>query len=107
MIDTATHVLIFISAALAAVYAARLLLVRWWRTAIGRERMLTGVVFMIVLALAAMNAAGLNDYPGRRYVRFGCWVALTCVFGVKLWLLHVGQREGRERRHGPTDRRST
>lgn len=104
MIETATHALVFTSAGLAVAYTARLMLVRWWRTAIGRERMLTGVVFMIVLALAAMSAAGLTDYPGRRYVRLGCWLALTCVFAVKLWLLLAGQREGRSRRRHGIDR---
>lgn len=93
-IDDVTNALILVFFGGALALTGRTMMVRWWRSAIGRMTAYTVTIYMVVGGLAAATVLFGADYPGRSWVRLAAWVVIAAIPWGNLLLLAGAQRRG-------------
>ena len=99
LLDQITNALILVFSGGALAYAGRVMLVRWWRSALGRTMAYTAIVYVIVGGLATTVVALGPDYLARPWIRFAAWAIIAPIPYAKVLILAVAQARGELERH--------
>jgi|SRR5689334_4249090 len=99
LLDQVTNALILVFFFGALGYAGRTVLIRWWRSALGRITAYTAVVYVVVGLLAAAGVAFGSDYTARPWVRLIAWLIISPIPFAKMLILAVAQARGELERH--------
>jgi len=73
-----TSALIFAFFLGAASLVVRTLRLRWWRTGVGRHAAFTATAYLLVGGLASATQFW-PDYPGKPWIRLGCWLIIGAI----------------------------
>jgi hypothetical protein len=95
--NTATDVLIYLSALAAYGFVFRFLLTTWFRTVVGRIVMAVAVAVLLIFTLVLLSTVWGQDYPYRTAIRFTGYLITTLVLWWALAVLWVDQRRTRRR----------